>query len=60
LIERHLVIGTPETVVRQIKRIRDVVGITHFNASFWIGDMEQARILKSMELFSKEVMPALA
>lgn len=58
LLERHLVIGTPETVIRQIKRIQDVVGITHFNCSFWIGDMDQARVLRSMELFSREVMPA--
>jgi alkanesulfonate monooxygenase SsuD/methylene tetrahydromethanopterin reductase-like flavin-dependent oxidoreductase (luciferase family) len=60
LLENHLVIGTPQTVVRQIKRIQDVVGITHFNCSFWIGDMDQSRVLKSMELFSQEVMPAFA
>jgi alkanesulfonate monooxygenase SsuD/methylene tetrahydromethanopterin reductase-like flavin-dependent oxidoreductase (luciferase family) len=60
LLERHLVIGTPDTVIRQIKRIQDVVGITHFNCSFWIGDMAQARVLKSMELFAREVMPAFA
>ena len=60
LLERHLVIGTPETVIRQIKRIQQVVGITHFNCSFWIGDLSQQRVLKSMELFSKEVMPAFA
>jgi luciferase family oxidoreductase group 1 len=60
LLERHLVIGTPETVIRQIKRLQDLVGITHFNCSFWIGDMDQARVLRSMELFSKEVMPAFA
>jgi alkanesulfonate monooxygenase SsuD/methylene tetrahydromethanopterin reductase-like flavin-dependent oxidoreductase (luciferase family) len=60
LIERHLVIGTPETVIRQIKRTQDAVGITHFNCSFWIGDIDQARVLRSMELFSREVMPAFA
>ena len=60
LLDRHLVIGTPDTVIRQIKRLQDVVGITHFNCSFWIGDMDQARVLRSMELFSREVMPAFA
>ena len=60
LLERHLVIGTPDTVIRQIRRLQDVVGITHFNCSFWIGDLDQARVLRSMELFSKEVMPAFA
>jgi hypothetical protein len=34
------------------------VGISHFNCSFWFGDMEQGRVLRSMELFSREVMPA--
>jgi luciferase family oxidoreductase group 1 len=60
LLERYLVIGTPDTCVRQIKRLQEVVGITHFNCSFWFGDMEQKRVLRSMERFAKEVMPALA
>ena len=34
------------------------MGISHFNASFWFGDMDQARVLRSMELFAREVMPA--
>ena len=58
LLERHLVIGTPDTVIRRIKQLQDTVGMTHFNCSFWIGDMDQARVLRSMELFSREVMPA--
>jgi luciferase family oxidoreductase group 1 len=60
LLERYLVIGTPDTVIRQIRRLQDAVGITHFNCSFWIGDMEHARVLRSMELFASEVMPAFA
>jgi hypothetical protein len=35
-----------------------VVGISHFNCSFWFGDLDQPRVLKSMELFAREVMPA--
>jgi luciferase family oxidoreductase group 1 len=60
LLDRFLVIGTPDTVVRQIKRVQDLVGITHFNCSFWFGDLEHARVLRSMELFAREVMPAFA
>jgi luciferase family oxidoreductase group 1 len=60
LLDRFLVIGTPDTVVRQIKRLQEHVGITHFNCSFWFGDLEHARILKSMDLFAREVMPAFA
>jgi alkanesulfonate monooxygenase SsuD/methylene tetrahydromethanopterin reductase-like flavin-dependent oxidoreductase (luciferase family) len=60
LLDRFLVIGTPETCIRQIKRIEELVGITHFNCSFWFGDLEHARVLRSMELFAREVMPAFA
>src|SRR5215475_739953 len=35
LLDRFLVIGTPETVVRQIERLQEAVGISHFNCSFW-------------------------
>jgi alkanesulfonate monooxygenase SsuD/methylene tetrahydromethanopterin reductase-like flavin-dependent oxidoreductase (luciferase family) len=58
LLDRFLVIGTPDTCIRQIKRVQELVGITHFNCSFWFGDLAQARVLRSMELFAKDVMPA--
>jgi luciferase family oxidoreductase group 1 len=60
LLERFLVIGTPDTCIRQIRRLQELVGITHFNCSFWFGDMEQKRVLRSMERFAKDVMPAVA
>src|SRR6266487_1166183 len=53
LLERFVVIGTPETVIRQIGRIKEFVGISHFNCSFWFGDLDQARVQKSMELFAR-------
>ena len=58
LLDRFLVIGTPDRVIRQINRVKDVVGITHFNCSFWFGDLEHARVLRSMDLFAREVTPA--
>jgi len=58
LLDRFLVIGTPDTVIRQITRVKEMVGITHFNCSFWFGDLEHPRIMKSMQLFAKEVLPA--
>jgi len=60
LLERFLVIGSADTCIRQIKRLQELVGITHFNCSFWFGDMDQKRVLRSMERFSKDVMPAVA
>jgi len=51
---------TPATCIRQITRIRELVGITHFNRSFWFGDLEQARVPRSMVLFARgeEVKPS--
>jgi alkanesulfonate monooxygenase SsuD/methylene tetrahydromethanopterin reductase-like flavin-dependent oxidoreductase (luciferase family) len=59
ILDKFSVIGTPDTCIRQIRRLRELVGITHFNASFWFGDLEQARVLRSMERFAREVMPAV-
>jgi len=58
LLDRFLIIGTPDTVIRQIKRVEEMVGITHFNCSFWFGDLEHARVMRSMERFAREVLPA--
>jgi alkanesulfonate monooxygenase SsuD/methylene tetrahydromethanopterin reductase-like flavin-dependent oxidoreductase (luciferase family) len=60
LLENMFVIGTPDTCIRQIKRLKQEVGISHFNCNFWFGDLEHSRVLRSMERFSKEVMPAVA
>jgi alkanesulfonate monooxygenase SsuD/methylene tetrahydromethanopterin reductase-like flavin-dependent oxidoreductase (luciferase family) len=57
LLARFLVIGTPDTCIHQIKRMQELVGISHFNCSFWFGDLEHRRVLRSMELFAGEVMP---
>jgi len=35
-----------------------MVGITHFNCSFSFGDLEHARVMRSMERFAREVAPA--
>ena len=50
LLDRFLVIGTPDTVSAR-SADQDQVGISHFNCSFWFGDMDQQRVLKSMQLF---------
>ena len=60
LLDRFLIIGTPDTCIRQLKRVQELVGISHFNCSFWFGDLEHGRVLRSMELFAREVMPAFS
>jgi hypothetical protein len=31
-----------------------------WHSNFWFGDLEHARVLRSMELFARKVMPAFA
>ncbi len=59
LLERYFVMGTPKACVAKIKQIQEAMGINHFNASFWFGDLPQEKVLRSMTLFANEVMPAL-
>ena len=58
LLEKFAVIGTPDTCIRQLHRLHEAMGIDHFNCSFSFGDLSQAQVLRSMRLFSEEVMPA--
>jgi alkanesulfonate monooxygenase SsuD/methylene tetrahydromethanopterin reductase-like flavin-dependent oxidoreductase (luciferase family) len=58
ILEKFSVIGTPDTCIRQLRRLQDAMRIDHFNCSFWFGDLTQAQVLRSMRLFSQEVMPA--
>lgn len=60
LMRDWMTIGTPDQVYDQICRYRDEVGITHFNCSFWSGDMPHEKVLRSMERFAAEVMPRFA
>ncbi|MCB1744371.1 MAG: LLM class flavin-dependent oxidoreductase [Gammaproteobacteria bacterium] len=58
LLERYMVIGTPETCIQRIQAIKAAMGIDHFNCSFWFGDMAHDKVLRSMRLFAEQVMPA--
>jgi len=57
-LEMFSVIGTPDTCIRQIRRVQEVMPIDHFNCSFSFGDLKQDQILKSMRSFARDVMPA--
>jgi len=58
ILEKFAVIGTPDTCIRQLQRLQEAMGMDHFNCSFSFGDLSQAQVLRSMRLFSEEVMPA--
>jgi hypothetical protein len=53
------VFGGPETCVRILERIIEVVGTTHIGLTFHFGGLSQGKVLKSMERFARWVMPAL-
>ncbi|MFQ6028990.1 MAG: LLM class flavin-dependent oxidoreductase [Dehalococcoidia bacterium] len=58
LSQNRAIVGTPDQCVAQIKELQKI-GIDHFGCNFDFGGMEHRKVLKSMELFSKEVMPRL-
>lgn len=58
LLDNYFVVGTPQQCIAKIEAIREAMGIDHFNASCWFGDVPREKVLRSMELFAKEVMPA--
>ncbi|MCH9009939.1 MAG: LLM class flavin-dependent oxidoreductase [Chloroflexi bacterium] len=57
LLESTAYFGTPDVIVKKIERLRDEHGIRYFGANMSFGSMEHSKVMRSMELFSKEVMP---
>ncbi len=52
-----MLFGNPDTVAKKIKWMRDELGVNYIMCWMNMGGLDQERVLKSMELFSKEVMP---
>jgi alkanesulfonate monooxygenase SsuD/methylene tetrahydromethanopterin reductase-like flavin-dependent oxidoreductase (luciferase family) len=59
MLDEYLVVGTPETCIRQLQRIRDGLGADYFSCSFWFGRLSHERVLASMSRFARDVLPAL-
>ena len=55
--DEWLIFGDPETCTKKIQKLIDTTGITSLNCVFKIGRMDNEKVMKSMELFAKEVMP---
>ena len=58
LLDNYFIVGTPKRCVELLEQLQDAMGITHFNASCWFGDVPREKVLNSMQLFAEEVMPA--
>jgi alkanesulfonate monooxygenase SsuD/methylene tetrahydromethanopterin reductase-like flavin-dependent oxidoreductase (luciferase family) len=55
-----MLFGSPDTVARRIQWLRDDLGVNYVIAWMNMGGLEQERVLRSMHLFSEEVMPRFA
>jgi alkanesulfonate monooxygenase SsuD/methylene tetrahydromethanopterin reductase-like flavin-dependent oxidoreductase (luciferase family) len=53
-------VGSPDTVIRKLEEQRRLTGYDIFAARHRIGHLEPALAHKSMQLFAKYVIPALA
>ena len=56
-LESTVYFGTPDDCVQRITKLRDQHNVGYFGASMSFGHMEHAKVMRSMELFAKEVMP---
>ena len=59
LFQHRAFIGGPEQVIAKIRALQDA-GIGYFGCNFSFGGMPRKKVLQSMELFAREVMPAFA
>jgi alkanesulfonate monooxygenase SsuD/methylene tetrahydromethanopterin reductase-like flavin-dependent oxidoreductase (luciferase family) len=57
--ERGTCFGSPERVTELMRLYMRRTGTTHWLAQMRIGGLEHKKVLRSMELFAKHVMPAL-
>ena len=49
--------GSPQSVLEQMRRIRDELGNGHFNLNFKIGNIPDTIVHRGMELFRDRVLP---
>jgi alkanesulfonate monooxygenase SsuD/methylene tetrahydromethanopterin reductase-like flavin-dependent oxidoreductase (luciferase family) len=56
---QRLVTGTPRTVLEKLREVVRVTGMNYLLCIFSFGDIAPQHALRSLELFSREVMPKL-
>ena len=55
----YVIAGSADTVARQINQQMKQVGSDHFMGMFHIGNLAHEKVISSLNLFKKEIMPAL-
>jgi probable F420-dependent oxidoreductase len=59
LMEDRFIIGGPEQCLARIRRFVEQYGMTHLICRMFFPGMPHARIMRGLELISREIMPAL-
>ena len=54
----RFLIGSPDTVVRQIRPYVEQYGMTHLIVRLYVPGIPHAHVLRTLELLAREVMPA--
>ena len=57
--EHHLVVGSPDTVIKKLRYIKEELGIGALLLEAQGGPLSHQDTMRSLELFGKEVIPAL-
>lgn len=55
-----LIVGSPKSVIQQVKSTVGFTGINYLLCSFAFGDLQPSQYMRSIDLFAREVMPAFA
>ena len=59
LAENRIILGDPDTCVREIARFRQEIGLDHLVCRFSVPGISREASMASLDLFAREVMPAL-
>jgi alkanesulfonate monooxygenase SsuD/methylene tetrahydromethanopterin reductase-like flavin-dependent oxidoreductase (luciferase family) len=55
----HLIVGSPETVINNLRHIKDRLGIRALLLEAQAGQLSHQTTMRSIELLGREVIPAL-
>lgn len=59
LARNRIILGDPETCIREISRFRQELGLEHLICRFSVPGISRDASMGSLDLFAREVMPAL-
>ena len=57
--EDHLVVGSPDTVIKKLRRIKEELGIGSLLLETQGGPLSHEDTMRSLKLMGEEVIPAL-